>query len=112
RTVRMVYMFGAGHQTILFVQLGITLHQRALGIDPSPVRMPDEKPAVFEETALAEDTNDLPAIEAALFELVRRTALELRRRGVTAGRLEILLRYADGERARARAELREPADLD
>ena len=110
--VREIAEVGAGRLTMLFGRFGIVLHQRALGIDPTPVRVPDDKPAVAEETTLAEDTNDLHAIEAALFELCRRAGLALRRRKVTAGRLELVLRYADGEKAAARAELRDPADLD
>src|SRR5262249_13352902 len=112
RIVREIAEIGAGHLTMLFGRLGIVLHERALGIDPTPVRVPEAEPAVVEEAAFAEDTNELPAIESALLELCRRTALGLRRRGVTAARLEVALRYADGEKCEARAELREPADLD
>ena len=110
--IREIAQVEVGHLTMLFGRFGIVLHQRALGIDPTPVRVPDEEPAVAAETTLAEDTNDAHAIESALFEIVRRAALELRRRGVSAGRLEILVRYADGERASTRAELRDPTDLD
>ena len=112
RIVREIAEVGTGHLTMLFGRLGIVLHERALGIDPTPVRVPEAEPAVAEEAAFAEDTNDLPAIEGALFELCRRTALGLRRRGVTAARLEVALRYTDGEKCAARAELHEPADLD
>jgi DNA polymerase-4 len=112
RIVRELAEIDTGHLTMLFGRFGIVLHQRALGIDPTPVRVPDEEPAVVEETTLAEDTNDLAAIEAALFELSRRAGLGLRARGVTAGRLEVRIRYTDGEKAFARSELREPADLD
>jgi DNA polymerase-4 len=112
RIVREIAEVGVGRLTMLFGRLGIVLHERALGIDPTPVRVPETEPAVVEEAAFAEDTNDLPAIESELFELCRRTALGLRRRGVTAARLEVALRYADGEKNAARAELREPADLD
>jgi len=112
RIVREIAEVGVGRLTMLFGRLGIVLHERALGIDPTPVRVPESEPSVVEETAFAQDTNDLPAIESALFELCRRAGVGLRRRGVTAARLEVALRYADGEKNAARAELREPADLD
>ena len=112
RIVREIAELDAGHLTLLFGRFGIVLHERALGIDPTPVRVPETEPAVVEEAAFAEDTNDLSAIEAALFDLARRTGLALRRRGVSTGRLEVRIRYADGEKAAARADLREPADLD
>ena len=103
RIVREIAEVGVGRLTMLFGRLGI---------DPTPVRVPESEPSVVEETAFAQDTNDLPAIESALFELCRRAGVGLRRRGVTAARLEVALRYADGEKNAARAELREPADLD
>lgn len=112
RIVREIAELDVGNLTMLFGRFGIVLHDRALGIDPTPVRPPEEEPSVLEEATLAEDTNEVAAIEAVLFELTRRAGLELRRRGVSAGRLEVGLRYADGARARARADLREPSDLD
>src|SRR5262245_23597432 len=112
RIEREIAEVGVGHLTMLFGRMGLVLHERALGIDPTPVRVPDAEPAGVEEAAFAEDTNDRPAIESALFELCRRAAAELRRRRVTTARLEVGLRYADGEKGASRASLREPADLD
>lgn len=112
RIVREIAALEVGHLTMLFGRFGIVLHQRALGIDPAPVRVPEDEPAVTHETTLAEDTNDREAIAAALFELARLTALDLRARGVTAGRLEVRVRYTDGEKALAGAQLREPTNLD
>lgn len=111
RIVREIAALDTGHLTMLFGRFGIVLHERALGIDPTPVRVPEEEPAIVEEAAI-EETNEVAAIEAALFELIRRAGLGLRARGVTAGRLEVRILYIDAEKAAARCELREPADLD
>ncbi len=110
--VREIAELDVGNLTMLFGRFGIILHERALGIDPTPVRPPEEEQAVLEEATLTEDTNELAAIESVLFELSRRAGLELRRRKVSAGRLEVGLRYADAARASARCDLREPTDLD
>jgi DNA polymerase-4 len=112
RIVREVAALEIGQLTMLFGRFGIVLHERALGIDPTPVRVPEEEPALFEEATLAEATNEAAAVEAALFDLCGRIGIALRLRGVSTGRLEVRVRYVDGDKAEARSDLREGVDLD
>src|SRR5207247_5320613 len=58
RIVREIAELDVGHLTLLFGRFGIVLHERALGIDPTPVHPPEEEPAVVEEVILTEDTNE------------------------------------------------------
>jgi DNA polymerase-4 len=72
------------------------LHQRALGIDPSPVRPPQRTAALIEEALLERAANDEPAVRAALGRLAEACGLRLRNLGRGATRLRLTLRYVDG----------------
>jgi DNA polymerase-4 len=72
------------------------LHQRARGIDPSPVCPPRRTSAIVEETVLPRADNDDTAVRAALGRLAESCGLRLRSltRGTT--RLHLTVRYVDG----------------
>jgi DNA polymerase-4 len=72
------------------------LHQRAQGIDPSPVQPPRRSPEITEEAFLEQEENDDERLLAELFRLAESCGLRLRRLGQTAGRLSLGLTYADG----------------
>jgi DNA polymerase-4 len=72
------------------------LHQRALGIDPSPVRPPQRSTALVEEALLERAANDEPAVRAALGRLAEGCGLRLRTQDKGATRLRLTLRYVDG----------------
>jgi DNA polymerase-4 len=71
------------------------IHQRALGIDPTPVHPPTIKPTVSEEVTLPRDKNDDREILGTLYGLVERCAQWLRRRGLLPGKAGLAFRYAD-----------------
>lgn len=78
---------------------GRTLHIHAHGIDLRPVLPPDVKAACRVTHLLATDTNDRPVLHALLRPLAERLGRRLRTRGLTAGRLLVLVRYVDDETA-------------
>lgn len=92
---------------------GPTLHQKARGIDASPV-LPagDEPPAVTESWTPDEDTNDDGHIEAALADRLGLAAYRLRARGLQARTVEVAILYSDGTQVARRRALPSPSDLD
>jgi DNA polymerase-4 len=72
------------------------LHQRALGIDPTPVRPPRQSCSIVEEATLARAANDDTAVRAALGRLAEVCGLRLRALARGAARLRLTLRYVDG----------------
>jgi len=83
------------HLTLAFGRLGFVLHERALGIDNTPVYPPDATPAIDQEKTLPEDTNDLQLLKRSVLELCDRAANRLRTDSLRAGRLELRVRYSD-----------------
>jgi DNA polymerase-4 len=80
------------------------LHQRARGIDPSPVRPPRHTPMVSEESLLDQADNNDEAVRAALGRLAEACSLRLRNLGRGATRMRLVLRYVDScsaQRARS-----------
>jgi DNA polymerase-4 len=83
------------HLTLAFGRLGFALHERALGIDNTPVYPPIAVPAIEQERILPEDTNDLALLRRSLFELCEAAANRLRTDRLRAGRLQLRVRYSD-----------------
>jgi DNA polymerase IV len=112
RLVGQVAALEVEHLLLAFGRFGALLHQRARGIDPRPVQPPVREPEVRREAVLPEDTNDREALRGALRGLAEDAARELRLRGMSAGRLELEIRYTDARAERGRATLPAPAALD
>ncbi len=70
-----------------FGPLAPLLHQRARGIDPSPVLPPRRAPGVAEESFLAREENDDDLLLAELCRLVESCGRRLRAQGQGAGEL-------------------------
>lgn len=103
--VREVAALEVGDLRVLFGRQAFLLHQRALGIDDTPVYPPSTRPLVQEETNLAEDENDDRRLLATLYGMVERCARRLRERGLAPRRGGVLLRYADQREAIRRVSL-------
>jgi DNA polymerase IV len=88
------------------------LHQRANGIDPSPVRPPQKSPAVVEESFFPQEDNKDTLLLAELCRLVETCGQRLRRLGVGAGQLSLTLVYADGLSSKRSVTLPSPLDHD
>lgn len=72
------------------------LHQRARGIDPSPVRPPQRSTDICEDAFLDQEDNDDEMLLAALGRLVEGCGLRLRQLGKSAGKLALTISYVDG----------------
>jgi DNA polymerase-4 len=85
------------------------LHDTVRGVDPSPVRsVAEAPPRITGEHLFGEDTNQVPALEAALFTLVERAGRRLRKRRLAARRVAVCLDFSDGVR-RIRQRRADPA---
>jgi len=90
---------------ILFGREAYVIHQRALGIDPTPVFPAPAKPTVSEEIVLAQDENDNRKLLGTLYTLVERCAERLRAKAAFPGRGAILIRYSDQMEAKRQMKL-------
>jgi DNA polymerase-4 len=108
RLVREVAALSVAQLWPIFGAFAPLLHQRACGIDPSPVRPPRRTQEVAEETFLVCAENDDAVLLAELSRLVEGCGLQLRRLGKSAGRLTLTVDYADGVTAQRTVTLAPP----
>ncbi len=108
RLIRELACMQLEHLMLAFGRLGFLLHQRALGIDDTPVFPPRAIPAVEEEIVLAEDSNDWDLLRGTLRGLCERAGERLRQQKQRVGRMELLVRYSDYREAAGKAKLAPP----
>ena len=80
---------------LIFGRQAHVIHQRSLGIDPTPVYPPRRKPMVVEEITLSGDENDDRILLGIIYRLVERCSRRLRRRALLPLKAGLVLRYAD-----------------
>jgi DNA polymerase-4 len=95
RIIRDIAVMGLEHLALAFGHFAYVLHQRALGIDRTPVIPPRVTPSLEQEKVLSDGTNDYNALRRVLFELCDLAGEQLRERKQRAGRVELRVRYAD-----------------
>ncbi len=93
--VRELAALDMGSLKLVFGRQAFVIHQRALGIDPTPVCPAPEKPMVSEEVILPQDENDDQKLSGALYGLVEKCALRMRKRALFPAKAGILIRYSD-----------------
>jgi DNA polymerase-4 len=93
--VREIAVMDAGSLKLIFKQQAWVIHQRSIGIDPTPVLPPSTEPEVTETMTLERDVNDDEKLLGVLYGLVERCARKLRKRGIKAGRVGLTIRYSD-----------------
>lgn len=96
RRIEEVAALGIVPLRLAFGAFAPLLHQRARGIDPSPVQPPRRSPQVSEESVLPRAENDDAWLLAELCRLVEECGRRLRRQGRGARRLILTVTYADG----------------
>ncbi len=94
--------------TLAFGRFGFVLHQRAQGIDRTPVYPLRTVPALEQEKVLPEDSNDYNVLKSVLLDLCERAGRHLREKKQCAGRMELRIRYADYREDGHRLQLRPP----
>jgi DNA polymerase-4 len=93
--VRELALLDMGSLQLIFGRQALVIHQRAVGIDPTPVYPSPMRPTVSEEVTLPQDENDDQRLLAALYGLVERCAFRLRHRTLFPRKAGLLLRYSD-----------------
>jgi DNA polymerase-4 len=93
--VREIAAMDPGGLGLVFGRRAYVIHQRALGIDPTPVYPPPKKPVVSEDITLSRDENDDRRLLGILFGLVERCAYRLRTRALVPRRAGLMIRYTD-----------------
>ncbi|MBW2615836.1 MAG: DNA polymerase IV [Deltaproteobacteria bacterium] len=103
--VRELAALDIGSMKLVFGRQAFVIHQRALGIDPTPVCPAPEKPMVSEEFILAQDENDDQKLLGTLYGLVEKCALRMRKRAIFPGKAGLLIRYSDHMEIRRQIKL-------
>ena len=95
--VREVAALDIGTLKLVFGRQAYVIHQRALGIDPTPVYPPRMEPTVTEEVTLPQDENDDEKLLGILYGLVERCSHQLSSRALLPRKAGLIFRYADQE---------------
>ena len=97
---------------LVFGPFAPLLHQRARGIDPSPVLPPRHSLDITEESYLVREENGDEILLAELCRLVEGCGFRLRRLGNGTGKITLTVYYIDGVSSRESFVLPSPADND
>jgi len=95
--VREVAVLDMGTLKLVFGRQAYVIHQRALGIDPTPVYPPRMEPTVAEEVTLPQDENDDGKLLGILYGLVERCSHQLSSRALLPRKAGLIFRYTDQE---------------
>jgi len=90
---------------LVFGRQAYVIHQRALGIDPTPVYPPRMEPMIAEEVTLAQDENDDEKLLGILYGLVERCSHQLLSRALLPRTAGLIFRYTDHEEVTRRISL-------
>ncbi len=89
-------------------KIALTLHQKAMGIDDSPVLPPQARPEIKEEYTFSEDTNDDLMLVAVVAYLIEQGCARLRKQHKKSNRVRIFCRYSDSKVSARTLQLTEP----
>lgn len=103
--VREVAALETGTLRLIFGGQAPVIHQRALGIDPTPVYPPRRKPTVADELTLAQDENDDEKLLGILHGMVERCSRRLLNKTLCPRTAGLVFRYTDQEEVIRRIEL-------
>lgn len=99
---------------LVFGAQALLVHERAMGIDPTPVRPPSSEPSVSEAITIQGDENDDMKLLGILYGLVEKCSGRLRIRGMVPKRAGLTIRYSDQEEVTRQTKVTNasPTDLD
>ena len=105
--VRHMTAMSLGQLSVLFGRRSGSLYNAIRGIDLSPVFPVGQKPPVVRvEHAFGNDTNTRSELEGVLYRLIEQAGADLRRKGLAAKGVKIVLDYSDGGRVIRQAAVR------
>jgi len=93
--VREIAVLDMYNLKLVFGRQAYVIHQRSLGIDPTPVHPPAAKPIVSESITLPSDENNDRKLLGVLYGLVEKCSHRLRSRGSIPRRAGLVIRYSD-----------------
>jgi DNA polymerase-4 len=103
--VRELATLDMGSLKLVFGREAYVIHQRALGIDQTPVYPTPAKPLVSEEITFPQDENDDGKLLGALYNLVEKCSHRLRSRALFPRKAGLLIRYSDQLEAKRQLKL-------
>jgi DNA polymerase-4 len=103
--VRQLVLLDMGRLRLIFGRQAYLIHQRALGIDLTPVYPVPKKPMVSEDITLSQDENDDEKLLGALYGMVEKCSHRLRIRGLFPRMAGIFIRYSDHKGTRRQLKL-------
>lgn len=103
--VRQLALLDISSLKVIFGMQALVIHQRALGIDPTPVCPPLEKPLVSEEIILPQDENDDRTLLGFLYRLVEKSCHRLRSKARFPQKAGLFIRYSDHRESKRRLTL-------
>ena len=110
--VRQIVALDMGSLKLVFGQQAYVIHQRALGIDFTPVFPPSTEPTVAEEATLPQDENDDGKLLGVLYGLVEKCSCQLRSRSLLPRKAVLSFRYADQEEVTRQVQIPKPSFWD
>jgi DNA polymerase-4 len=90
---------------VIFGKEAFVIHQRALGIDPTPVYPPEMKPSVSESATLRVDENDDHRLLGLLYSMVEKCSRKMRERNLIPHKAGLSIRYSDHVEAASQVKL-------
>jgi len=103
--VREIAALDIGILKLVFGRQAYVIHQRALGIDPTPVYPPRMEPTIAEEFTIPHDTNDDNKLLRILYRLVENCSHQLLSRALLPRTAGLIFRYTDHEEVTRRISL-------
>jgi DNA polymerase-4 len=101
-----------GYLEAAFGKTGLLLHERARGIDDTPVAPRRSKVSISSEETFPVDSGDMELLRAAVFSHIERLCAELRSRGERTSHVTVTARYTDFVPASRGAPLPVESDLE
>ena len=112
RLIQQIADLSLQHLTIVFRRDGSKLYQASRGIDYPPVFPPQQVPNIYEQTTLAEDTNDIHLLRGALYQLVEKVGRQLRQSCQSTRKMMLEIYYADHREAIGQKRLPQATNTD
>lgn len=97
---------------MVFGGQALITHERAMGIDPTPVMPPSSAPVVSEAVTIQGDENDDVKLLGIIYGLVEKCSRRLRERVMVPKRAGLTIRYADHEEATRHTKPTNPCPTD
>ena len=95
RTIRVLRQVPVGHLEKEFGKPGRSLHQKAQGIDLSPVVPYSERKSISTEKTFGVDTTDARELHNRLLSMTEKLCFQLRQQGKVTSCVSVRLRYSD-----------------